>query len=436
MRMLRLSTCIFVAFLLPVCSTLTAQLLPRNGRHAPPPEKTAAAAIEEARSSEEIGPVITYPFALHDLPALYEGLRRSWPDDDQQGYTGRKVLLKKLRDIHDSTTAPFLAELYPSLHSHPSLQMEVLGALAAINTQASIPALAEIFRKQPVPDKEDATFFHTMRENRAHVRALFPAILSLIDSAAWQGPVYSLFITLLDSHSISTDDLWPARERILVQLRSQIAAVRTGSSFAEDEFISLSDMRFYSPKELLLMQIAVAGAICARDTETAQVIRELLPDSELAPYAATALLRNGQTLPAELIDSLAADAEGRLALYTHLAAAGRTDLLPRHCCSQALVTEAFVASKFEFASCQLVATREITTGPRQGRYFLFGLRASGDLEPVRSARRMAIAYGPQPFDTSQIVLDDDRMFTMMSALDENDVDADFNSLLQFMTAKD
>lgn len=90
----------------------------------------------------------SYPLSTTELPKLYQAIQKNYADDLNDQSTVRRSLLYKLTNVHDSTTVPFIQDIYPRLPHTPHIRSSALQVLSSLNTKIATETLQKLIQTE------------------------------------------------------------------------------------------------------------------------------------------------------------------------------------------------------------------------------------------------------------------------------------------------
>lgn len=369
-----------------------------------------------------------FKFTADDLPEIYNALKKPY-EDDGDSYGVRQSLLSHLALIEDRRTAPFIAELYPSLPAVPSLQLKALAILTEHGDAASIDQFSKLIAvSPPMPESawELRSIFTPLYDSIRAAQPLFPGIMKLISHEVYREEVLTLANAARDSGAISGDALNPSRNEVLDIAREELKKRASMRSF---------DNGYYNSGSLM---VAAARMLSWYPSpETYGLLNSMLADSsfDVKLAAAEALVRNSQKVNDKLLMQLAAHTEYRVELYKMLSRRSALHLFPGKYLSQKLMAESVIAVWFSYETesmpdkVEMMMRRTIEHNGRKVNVYLFklGYMAEGKMQWY-----VGIS-GPQPEDEKQVSVSYELTGTRYESPGAKKASAHFDDLLNQVT---
>jgi uncharacterized protein YbaP (TraB family) len=90
----------------------------------------------------------SYPLPTSELPKLYQAIQKNYSDDLNEQNTVRRSLLYKLTNVHDSTTVPFIQQVYSRLPHTAHIRSSALQVLSSLNTKTAAETLLKLVQTE------------------------------------------------------------------------------------------------------------------------------------------------------------------------------------------------------------------------------------------------------------------------------------------------
>jgi uncharacterized protein YbaP (TraB family) len=337
---------------------------------------------------EVVSAFIGTEFDKEDVPLLHEALFKrylSFYNNDENTYTNMH-LASKLGHLKDNATISFIKEKYPSLTGENEVfRNTALTTLARLQTKESYAALARLIEQYGAPkDAFDFQYIRALKDSMALTVNIFPTLQQLAKDSA-QGPkIADLTITLIDSGYIKKEQLAPLQNDFINTAKKLLAGVKK------------DDIQFFSIHDLL----ALIGSFNTTAGNT--VLKSYLAVKSLYVKKAAAmhLIKNKQTVPAEVILKLAADDEIRTDFYEELKELKKTALFPaQYATQQAFGKSAITAIASDDYDVKQISFLAKKTASYKGKPYTFYLYRVV-LEEEDPAGYLGIAGGYKPGSTS------------------------------------
>lgn len=374
--------------------------------------------------------VYSSDFYSEDIPFLYEVLRRPSFDDNKDFRSVRTSLLRTLRSTYDSTTIPFLRELYPTLNDTLDLRDFLLQTLASYRTEEALTLMTDLLTTLPRNDSmEHYNPFSFIPTTNATCRVMFPRILSIVESDSYRNHFYGFLVDALDSGIVTTADISGIRQHIQTY---------GTSTFDKRRAVPEDDSTWQ--RASLGYELGNVARLLGYFTDSASVslLHTLAADSDssLALNALCALEQCGQTTHPALWEGYAVNPVWRNTVYNRLENLHRTERFPEQYRTQEALAEGdliqFLYDDEDAPSqIQLLQVHEITEGGQQGRYFVYKFcYASRDEGATEPAPWYVGISGPQPLDTKKVTGAGSRTMSYFNTLDEMSIDDHITALLE------
>lgn len=356
--------------------------------------RVLAALDTPGRSDSLLRAIPNMLFLKQDLPAIYQALSHSYPDDSLEMGT-RHVLLGVLEQVHDESTAGFIEELLPGFAASPPLQLAALRVLAAIHSPASLSILAATLTREPerYPARRCAELWPLIPDSALH--SLFPEFLALAHEPAWQLPVYEALAAALMANlsPASLTDSLPVILEQYTDLRQQYRKQEGKRDAVKIELHTCLD---------LLLQTMAHYPIQPEVNKL--LVRGMSDkDPELRLSAAFACFEARIPVSDSVIRSLAADFRVRNPLFLRLNETGHDRRFPADFHTQAAIAQSDLAlwlanpentGRFP-EEIHYLKQVSIENDLASGQVYVFRFRYPGD------AWRIGIS-GPQPVDSTEV----------------------------------
>lgn len=312
---------------------------------------------DEART-----PLFNTEFDKQDVPLLHEALFKRHPavyQNEDDTYTNMRLAMT-LGKLADTSTVSFVKEKYPTLTGEKEvLRNAALSTLANLYTQESFATLAALIEQYGLPkDAIDYQSIGSLKDTLALTATIFNTLKKLAKDSI-QGPVIAdVTLALLDSGFITKQELALLHTDFINTAKKLLPGIKKQQIewYITDELLALLG-RFNTP----------AGYAVIRSYLTAKDLR-------VKKQAAIQLIRNKQTVPADIIAKLAADDYIRPLFYEELQELKRTALFPAQYATQ----QAFGRSAMHEYASEDAEVKKITflvkkTGSYKGKQYTFYL---------------------------------------------------------------
>ena len=287
-------------------------------------------------------------FAENDRDALQQALfsqYRSFYDTSTSTRVNEHIA-EKLQALNDSSaTIAFAKNTYHRFtENQDDNKNTCLYLLAGLRTKESYAALAELLAAPP-RQPFSYSFTGALRDSLPLTATLYPALQRLAADTLYGARVASIANNLLDSGLLKLEAVKPAEKDFISVSAQMLRPLLSGGDLDYDLY-------------KLLQLLGRWG-----DAPANNAIRAYLPANKL-PWlqkkAALLLVKNGQPVPATLLDKFAADREMRISLYEELAELNKKSLFPAKYANQPAFAEAALYNYLTDDDMELSALRFIT----------------------------------------------------------------------------
>lgn len=324
-----------------------------------------------------------------DNPTIYAVLQHPRGDDTLGPRGVRGLLIRALSYAPDSATIGFLDRLLPTLPARGGLRAATITYIAWIGTAEALDTAAELLaRYRGDLEGREIDPFLTLRDHPEKGARVLPRFFPLLDVPEVRSSVLSLAESLLRAPNGATA-IAPAIPAFAAGMHAAIA--RRGAGV--DSAMSV---------DALAGIIALAGTMPPSDSIDA-VLRAAAREGErsLRREATLALARRKASIPAEALETLAADPRQALLLFEGLASLGRPDLFPTRFRDQRVIGTSKAVVELEKSgafvdSIAVVEVRELTYDNAPHRFLLLRYRIAG-----RAAWLPAVV-GPFPLTATNL----------------------------------
>ncbi|HVV55472.1 MAG TPA: TraB/GumN family protein, partial [Mucilaginibacter sp.] len=157
--------------------------------------------------NEAHGALGYYTFTTDELPVIYTALQKSYPDDTTQTGT-RYILIKTLKDVHDSTTSHYLQDLYGKLEGHDLLRSAVLFTLPRVDSLKGYDAYLKLLTEsKPLKMGDNYMTFQPLYDSIGYTAAHFNKIIPLAADSNYKKNVLILASRLVNQGKPEYDQL-------------------------------------------------------------------------------------------------------------------------------------------------------------------------------------------------------------------------------------
>ena len=269
-------------------------------------------------------------FGKEDAPLLKDALFRPYqsPYDSSRGTIINHAIARKFAELDDSSTVNYVRGSYPSLIKEKILlRNTALYLLACQHNVFSYTTLAELLKQGPTGEKLEYADLYAMKDSLVLTRTLFPSLQSWVRDTLHAPAVAFITLSLLDSGYLTKDSIMPSAEPFIEAGAALLPALKISDDYSDYRLFSLLQLigRFHIPASYALLKnyLAVRNKFVLQE-----VVKQLLDD--------------GQTVPAAVLNRLAADPVTRLDLYDNLKKYKKTALFPTEYLTQSRFAESSI----------------------------------------------------------------------------------------------
>ncbi len=277
-------------------------------------------------------------WSVEHLPAVYEAIRQSYPDDLEGICSTRVQLLNVLWFTRDADTVDFIANVFSSLPRDRTISSKALYILSEANSRNSVSTLLDLLEEHEPPLESAFSVFGRLLARpvkRELVEVLFPRIFKLLSQNDVKSDVYAMTIHCLKKGQIDVNELGRIKESLTRDFEQ--ALKNLGRHEIQSFEVGLI-------AELLKKLIELAGFLPS-ETKLYKLLRAVLEvpstrtwldveRTDLRLQALITLTRWNARVPGELINQFAADPKTRITFLNNLTEIGRADLFPSAFLSQ------------------------------------------------------------------------------------------------------
>lgn len=325
-------------------------------------------------------------FVKQDLPVLHEALFKPYLshfDNDESTYINTRLAMI-LGRLKEAATISFIKEKYPTLTGESEvLRNPAITTLARLYTKESYATLAALIEQYGAPKAAfDYQCIYSLRDTLALTASIFNTLLKLAKDSAHGTAIAALSQTLTDSGFIKKEQLAPFQNDFINTAQKLLAVKKESLSYMVNDLLVLIG-GFNTP----------AGNAVLRNYLTAK-------DNYLIKEAAMQLIKNKQTVPADVLLKLAADDEIRETFYYELKEMKKTALFPAQYATQQAfgrsVIHEIAGDDYDVKQLDFLAKRTASFKGKPYTFYLYRVVLEDD-EP---AGYLGVAGGYKPGSTS------------------------------------
>ncbi|WP_205510952.1 TraB/GumN family protein [Longitalea arenae] len=346
------------------------------------------ASKDSATKTEAVAALGNTEFDEEDIPLLQEALFKRYSafySDDEATYTNLRLAMMLGRLNHASTIS-FIREKYPLLsQENEKFRNTALTTLANLLTQASYDTLASLIKQYGAPkDAFEYQFTSALEDSLALTASIFNTLQQLAKDSTHAPQIAGLTQTLADSGFIKKEALASLQSDFINAAKKLLAGVKK------------EKVEAYTLEALL----ALIGSF--NTSAGNAVLRSYLTvkDLDLKKQAAIELIKNKQTVPAEVLLALAADDNTRTIFYRELKELKKTALFPAVYATQQAFGRsaiyALAAEDYEIKKISFLAKRTASFKGKPYTFYLYQVVLKDD----EAAGYLGIAGGYTAGSTS------------------------------------
>lgn len=327
-------------------------------------------------------------FHKQDVPLLHEALFKrylSLYSNEEDTYTNMRLAMI-LGQLEDTSTISFIREKYPLLTGENEVfRNAALATLINLYTKESYATLAKLI-EQYGPPKEaiDLQSVASLKDSLALTATIFNTLQKLIKDSTQGAYIADVTLTLLDSGFIKKEQLAPLQNDFIYTAKKLLPAAKK----QQIEWFIIDDL------------LTLIGRF--NTTTCYNVLRSYLPAKDLyiKKEAALQLIKNKQTVPADVLLKLAADDNLRTQLYHELKELKKTALFPtQYATQQAFGRSAMYELAVEDYDVKKITFLEKRTARYKGKSYTFYLYRVV-IDDDQPAGYLGIAGGYKPNSTT------------------------------------
>lgn len=377
---------------------------------------------DSATAAEALGALWDAPFTKKELPLLYEAYRKPYADDSASGYYSvRSQLQFVIAKLADNSTLRFVKDNYKSFAgSRESLKVEMLNLLAAIQTQESYALLKELLLNATPQEAGNHELSYRISDSLKLTATLFPEILKLAGGPQFGDRIMQITAELLDSAIIQPAMVMPYAPAVYQYTDSMINVLRKTDSSEIEGYAERSRIR-------LLARL--------KQPEAYQLLQKYTSVNQtyIRMEATMSLLKNEQTVDADVFRKIAADRWFRRDLYDSLTALGKETLFPVQYLTQKLIAESdmynIAYDETPVTEMELLGVRQMQYKGELKKFYLYRIQlGEGDEDEAETYLGIAGPYSVNEKDM-RIKISITGLYTT-EAFDEDKIDEHFAAYLK------
>ncbi|WP_158824756.1 TraB/GumN family protein [Mucilaginibacter lacusdianchii] len=254
-----------------------------------------------------LGSLNYYDFEKQDLPAIYQALQKSYPDDTTD--TGaRQKLLRGLVGNHDAQTLSQLLTIYPTLQGKDYLKALTLKTMAKVDQQDGYKQYLNLLTTGDELQLESAyNAFAPLHDSLAYAAAHFEQLLPLMKHPKYRSQLLSL------ANSMLTDD---NQSTYLPLVKNHFKALTAYGQADLNQCLAQSDTSYNEWSSYIYRYLTLMSKVKGQPL-TAAFTSRLIGQNKKTDYHSNALaarIHNQLTLPQLMITQKLADINSRYML--------------------------------------------------------------------------------------------------------------------------
>ncbi|MDX1315272.1 MAG: TraB/GumN family protein, partial [Eudoraea sp.] len=322
-------------------------------------------------------------------------------------------LINRLGGIEDPKVVRFFKSHYPKSFQNSNAQAKILQAIAAGKNEQSAELILDLLA-QDLPlaanSKEIEKIFSPYQDSLPLAKKLFPELLEYSTISEYKLPIISLLASLKSGGYIHSGKYRAYKKFILNDARIQLKR-HLGHVNGEGDYDLLGSAINRRQTAQLLEDYLILLYPFTKDNNVADLfgLLGLVKDPEIKTTYAQLMAVNDEHGPLALIDSLAADINSRLMMYSKLKAIGKTYLFPDNYKTQEALAEASLFEDRRFLPVYdevvYLGENELLDGDHSYEVHYFKTRSTMDYE--KGFKIQIVAYdGEQELSTKYLFKND------------------------------
>lgn len=177
------------------------------------------------------GALSYYDFAADELPLIYAGLQKSYPDDTAFN-SARTRLIRQLKTLHNDSTVNVLVRLYQNLKADDGLKATILNAIPVIDSKNGYNVYLKLLTTDaPTNVKKAAEAFQPLTDSIEFAAAHFEQLLPLIKNDGYRNYILRIARLMGNSKDAAYDKL----------LKDNYSGLMAYAKSDIDKYLSLRD---------------------------------------------------------------------------------------------------------------------------------------------------------------------------------------------------
>ncbi len=251
-------------------------------------------------------------------------------------------LIQKMGQLDHPGVVPFFKEYYGKSYNNSGAQAKILRAIANVRDENSVCLLLNLMSLDLplVSNKFDIQhIFSPFRDSLALAKKLYPEILDYSGINEYKLPILSLLADLKSKGMVKPGSYKKYKKQLLNDAKIQL---KRHLGYYNNRNAQGRYSRNEEEQNSLLEDYTILLYPFLKEKEVQQFFNRLLlvKDPRIRTTYATLIVKNGNVIPSGMLDSLAADIDGRAMLYQSLEEIGKATLFPKEYKSQRALAEA------------------------------------------------------------------------------------------------
>jgi uncharacterized protein YbaP (TraB family) len=325
-------------------------------------------------------------FHKGDIPHLHEALFKRYvsvyEDYEEEDIYTNMHLASIIAKLHDPATISFVKEKYPTLTGKDEVfRNTALTTLANLHTTESYATLAQLIEQYGAPKAAiDFQCIRSLEDSLALTMTIYSMLQKLAKYTTHAPKIADLTKTLLDSGFVKKEQLTSLQNDFINSARKLLASDKK------------EELEFYIIENLL----ELIGSF--NTTSGNAVLKSYLTakSNDVKKQAALKLIKNKQTVAAEVLLKLAADDHLRQEFYLQLKELKKTALFPAQYATQQAIGQSAVyqvaASDYDVKKITFLTKRTASYKGKQHTFYLYRVALHDD----DTAGYLGIAGGYKP----------------------------------------
>lgn len=264
-----------------------------------------------------------------------------YPDDKKhlQAY-----LIQQLGKLNDPSVVPFLKTFYGNSYNNSNAQSKILQSITCKSDEASVHLLLELL-SQDLPlvsnNFEIDRIFKPYKDSLELGKKLFPEILDYSAITEYKSPIFSIMAKLQEKGLIKPQRYKKYRKQILndakIQLKRELGTEASSQEHGYYASLPNSVNGVLEDYMILLYPFRAEKAMQQFFNRL-----QLLKDKNIRTTHMILAATNGEAVPQQTLNELAADVTSRAMLFRKLKKVGKLDLFPTEYKNPQLLAESLL----------------------------------------------------------------------------------------------